>query len=129
MQFKLNVLCTMLFFSITLLSQAQQYTLSGTITDSLSNQPVDEVLVRINDHTGTSADSNGFYSITLPKGSYVVHFYFVGYKQVSIPVEVNGNTRLNVILPPDPKMNQNVNIKNKHPKEEENVQSTKMSTV
>lgn len=130
MQFKLKVLCTLLFCSITLFSQAQKYTLSGIVSDSLSSDPVDEVIVHVKGTSlGTASDTTGYYSIQLPKGSYQVEFYFIGYKPVTIPVEVNGNTTLNVILPPDPRMSKNVDIKNKAPKAEENVQSTKMGVV
>ena len=58
------------------------YTISGKVTDRLSNEPLPGVLAQIQNTTfGGIADENGNYKITagLQPGTYTIIFSFIGY--------------------------------------------------
>ena len=77
----------MLFFFLLcpLLFQAQEkFTLSGTITDSQSNETLIGVNIIIPDiQSGTITNEYGFYSITLPSSTYQIQISYLGYKTIS----------------------------------------------
>lgn len=90
----------MLFSSITVLGQ-DTFTLSGTVTD----QENGETLIGINviipsQQTGTVTNEYGFYSITLPEGSYEVRFSSLGYSTVTKTIILDANRKLSVAMPP-----------------------------
>lgn len=59
-------------------------TLSGTITDSGSNETLIGVNIIFPElQTGTNTNEYGFYSISLPKGTYKVQISYLGYTTIS----------------------------------------------
>lgn len=73
-----------LFIVIAVLSlkaNAQQFVLSGRITDK-NNKPIGFVSVYIRNSTyGTTSNENGVYQFKLDPGNYKVVYRFVGYKE------------------------------------------------
>ena len=72
----------------------QKYTLSGTVTDAISN----ETLIGVNVYfpelkTGTTTNEYGFYSITIPKGNYEVQVSYVSFQTVTEKVMLSKNTK------------------------------------
>ena len=66
----------------TLLAQAQtRATLSGTVKDAKTGEDLSGATVRILElpGVGTAANAYGFYSLTVPAGTYTVEASFVGY--------------------------------------------------
>lgn len=79
----------LIFFSL-LLSAQERFTLSGTITDSDSNETligVNIIVPKI--QSGTMTNEYGFYSITLPEGSYEIQISYLGYKTISETIILN----------------------------------------
>jgi len=85
--------------------EVAQYTLSGFIKDSKTGETMIGATVIIQDmgagteaRAGTGAVSNpyGFYSVSLPKGSYTLRYSFVGYLPIRTTVELNSNINLNM---------------------------------
>lgn len=77
---------------------AQQVTISGKITDS-ENKPIPFASIYIKNTTkGTSANSEGQYTLQLKPGTYEVHFKAVGYSQEDIKVDLGTSQTVNVIL-------------------------------
>lgn len=71
-------------------SAQEKFTLSGTITDSQSNETLIGVNIIIPAmQTGTVTNEYGFYSITLPSGTYEVQISYLGYKTISETIELN----------------------------------------
>lgn len=72
----------LLLFTLPLLSQ-EKYTLSGTLYDSSSNETLIGVNILIPElTTGTASNSYGFYSITLPKGTYTIQITGLGFNEI-----------------------------------------------
>lgn len=79
-----------------------QNTLSGTITDKSTNDPITFANIYIpNLEKGIASDENGFYTIpNLPDGSYQIVVSFIGYVTQSMTVKIPRTEPLNIILNP-----------------------------
>ncbi|MCB0521332.1 MAG: carboxypeptidase-like regulatory domain-containing protein, partial [Saprospiraceae bacterium] len=99
---------TTLFFTIiyiVLWGQDQKARLSGTITDALSNQPVELVTVYIkNTTTATESASDGKWQLDIPASQRIILvFSRVGYKETSVDVEplpANARQQIDISFPP-----------------------------
>ncbi|MDD4144521.1 MAG: TonB-dependent receptor [Prolixibacteraceae bacterium] len=96
---------TFLIFLISLLTvthaNAQsQYVLSGNISDATSGENLTGATIVVEEisNTGGITNTYGFYSITVPEGRYSIRFQFIGYKTITIPLEVNKNIILDIEL-------------------------------
>jgi hypothetical protein len=77
---------------------AQTLTVSGAITGEKGNAvPFASVYIR-NTTKGTSANSEGKYTLQLSPGNYEVLFKAIGYQQKSQVVELKANQILNVVM-------------------------------
>jgi hypothetical protein len=75
---------------------AQDVTLSGKITDGAGNAvPFATVYVR-NTTKGTSANSEGGYTLNLKPGQYDVQYRAMGYKQESRKVDLKANQSIDI---------------------------------
>lgn len=74
--------------------------LSGTITDKSSNNPLPGATVYLPDlHVGAAANAQGHYEIkNLPKGKYLVEVHFIGYAAHTEVVRINGETTASFTL-------------------------------
>lgn len=91
---------------LALCSWAQERaTLSGYIKDSNNGEDLigATVIVSGTSGVGQGAVTNvyGFYSITLPPGSYDVQFRFVGYQTIQRTVDLTENQRIDLELSPE----------------------------
>jgi hypothetical protein len=78
---------------------AQQVSVSGKVTDG-NGKPIPFASIYIQNTTkGTSANSEGDYSLQLSPGQYTIQYKAVGYKQESRQVDLNGNKVINITLP------------------------------
>jgi hypothetical protein len=94
----LSLVFTIAFFQIAL---AQQYQVSGKITDN-TGEFIPFVSIYVKNATkGVSASADGSYALTLPKGKTTLVYKAIGFKVVERVVEVNGNTIVNQTLAPE----------------------------
>jgi len=77
----------------------QKFTLSGTISENSSNETLIGVTVAIPElNTGVTTNEYGFYSITLPEGSYTVLINYLGFKDKFQKINLNENKRIDYRL-------------------------------
>jgi len=75
----------------------KNYTLSGFITDKSNGESLPGATVYITElQKGTATNPYGFYSATLPPGTYTVHYSFVGYADISMTINLNSDTAINI---------------------------------
>jgi len=93
------ITCFFLLLSVSLFGQ-QKYTISGTVKDSLSGESIISAMVRVKELSGIGITTNeyGFYSLTIPKGTYQIKFSFFGYKEKELQVDLDGNVTMNISL-------------------------------
>ncbi len=78
-------------------SSTSRVTLAGYVKDSKSGEAISNASVTI-DSTGISAstDKYGYYSITLPKGYYVLSISGAGKENTKRKIQLNSNGNLNI---------------------------------
>jgi hypothetical protein len=78
--------------SVLFATAQEKFTLSGYVRDSLSGETLIGATVSVNGH-GKSIVSNqfGFYSITMPRGTYPVLITFTGYQPVETEITLDRN--------------------------------------
>ncbi len=93
-------LLLLLFLGIgSYLLAQEKYTLSGTITDIESNETLIGVNILFPEiSNGVTTNSYGFYSITLPEGTYKVQLSYLGYKDIVETITLDKNIRRNFSL-------------------------------
>jgi hypothetical protein len=95
MHFKTSSYLLFFLFFVSAAFSQEKFTLSGTITDLKNNETLIGVNVTIPElKTGVTTNEYGFYSITIPKGTYTVQISFVGYKTIEQTVVLDKNTKL-----------------------------------
>lgn len=83
-----------------LCASAQNFSISGTIKDASNGEDLIGALIGIVEMPGkgTSTNSYGFYSLTLPAGSYTLVFQSLGYQTRKERIELKGNLSLKAEL-------------------------------
>lgn len=107
---KKHILTLFFFFSFLPLLQAQNFTLSGYVRDSITQETINKASI-LAQKTGTTtllkAQSNayGFYSITLSPGNYKIIVSAQGYPDAEFSINAianqNATVRINLFSKPD----------------------------
>lgn len=88
-----KLLLLVLLFPLSILAQS---TLSGTVLDKTSNQPLPGVNVVVEGtQNGTSTDFNGKFNLTVKKGDNIV-FSYIGYKNYTLTYAAQKNISISL---------------------------------
>ena len=96
-----------LLFSIFLLSltsfgvfsQSNSYSISGYVKSAETGEELIGATVAVKtENAGVSANVYGFYSLSLPAGTYEVTYSYIGYQEIIEMVELTENRSINVEL-------------------------------
>ncbi|MGB5362740.1 MAG: TonB-dependent receptor, partial [Aureibaculum sp.] len=94
---KVLILGALIFINLSVAQE--KYTLSGTISEEKSNETLIGVTLLFPENgTGTTTNEYGFYSITLPEGTYNVQISFVGFTTLFKTIELTENKTENFQL-------------------------------
>lgn len=86
-------LCGLLYFPTTLM--AQQVTVKGTVTDQAKSEPLVGVSVQVKGtQQGTTTDSLGRFTISVPNKRSILTFNYVGYAGQELPATSTLNVSL-----------------------------------
>ena len=93
---------TILLLAICSITFGQEkFTLSGTVSDSLSGEAMINATIRVKgQNIGAISNEYGFYSITLAKGSYTIVYSSMDYSPKEFVVDLTKNNQRNVQLAP-----------------------------
>lgn len=95
---KSALICIFCLNSILLFSQ-EKYTLSGIVSEKTSNETLIGVSILFPElNTGTTTNEYGFYSITLPKGTYQIIISYIGFDNINDTISLNENITKNFSL-------------------------------
>jgi hypothetical protein len=87
------------FLLITAITSAQNYTISGLITDETSSETmINASVYEFNSRKGTVTNSYGFYSLTIPKGQANLQFSYVGFLTQNKKFNLTKDTVINIKL-------------------------------
>jgi len=116
----------LVFFSLCALGQ-QKVTINGYVKDGSNGEALIGATVFVKQiSNGGTTNEYGFYSITLPAGTYDVQFTYVGYVAQSRQVSLNTNQRLDIELAAETEQLEEVVVTGDL--EQASVQNLEMST-
>jgi hypothetical protein len=99
MTIPIRVLILFLFLCPLAVLSQEKFTLSGTIIDSQSNETLIGVNILIPEiNSGTMTNEYGFYSITLPEGTYIVQLSYLGFQTITDTITLDKNITKNFKL-------------------------------
>jgi len=106
----------------------QKTTLSGHITDVASGEELIGVNIYIKElGTGGVTNVYGFYSLTIPRGTYEVTYSYIGYESIVETIDLAGSVVKNMELSIRGETLDEIVVTSE--KKDKNVESTEMSTV
>lgn len=75
-------------------------TINGYVRDAKTGEVLIGVNVIVKElvSVGTTTNAYGFYSLTIPSGSYTVVVQFIGYEIKAVPIELTQNTKLDFAI-------------------------------
>jgi hypothetical protein len=81
-------------------SAQTSFTISGSVTDAGNGEELigTSVTVKGSAGVGTVANGYGFYSLTLPKGNYVIVYHYLGFSDVEKDIKLDANQQINIKL-------------------------------
>jgi hypothetical protein len=102
MRAKHIVIQLLLLLSCNVFAQ-EKFSISGTIKDKKNGEELIGSIVSIPElkGVGVAANTYGFYSLTLAKGTYTVRVSTLGFKAYTQTIELNKNIKLDVALEED----------------------------
>lgn len=125
----LKYLLIVLFIYCSIIINAQnKFTISGYVKDSNSGEALIGANVYVKQlFKGSSTNTYGFYTLTLPMGTYDFTISYIGYNDISKNIILNKDQKLNITLEEKVITTETVVIKAQ--KAEKNVQSTETGRV
>ncbi|MDR0812239.1 MAG: TonB-dependent receptor [Paludibacter sp.] len=123
------LLVFLVFFHVAAVSaQERKVTISGNITDVSNGEDLIGVSVYVPDlKVGTTSNEYGFYSLSLPVGTYEIAVSYMGFATEKITVKATENKKLNIKLTPQSSELQEVVVTTDRPNA--NVSSTETSST
>jgi len=101
-QSQLRLLVSSLLLLISGSLSAQQYTVSGYLTDASNGESLIGAFMYLQENNASAVTNEyGFFSITTEAGSYTLVGSYLGYQDVSTPITLNQNQKVDVELPLD----------------------------
>ncbi len=89
-------------FLVFLLSQLyaqEKYVLSGTVRDSANGEDMIGATIFIKElNAGAATNAYGFFSMTLPQGTYTMSVTYVGFVAETRTIEMNSNRKVDIAL-------------------------------
>ena len=79
-----SLLIFLVLFPVLAVGQ-QNFTLSGKITDAETGEDLIGVSVLVAELAkGAATNSYGFYSLSLPEGTYTIRYSYIGYEKLNM---------------------------------------------
>lgn len=99
-------------------------TISGYVRDQSSDEPLSFANVYLFDKTvGTQTNEDGFYSITLPRGTQRIYYSYIGYQQAIREIFLERDIEKDIHLRPDVQLNEVLILEEVENREEETTSS------
>jgi hypothetical protein len=123
-----KIIFSVLFSSLFSFVSAQNFTISGKINDKSNGEAMIGATIFIKElNKAIATNAYGFYSITIPKGTYTVLFSFTGMATTTQTIVLDKDQNINVALSPQDIVMDEVIVTGEQT--DKNVQGTQMGTV
>jgi hypothetical protein len=119
---------TLLGLLVSLSIFAQDFTLSGYLRDANTGEELLYATVAVEGTSqGVTTNLYGFYSLTLPKGTYQITYSYVGYETATLQLELTNDVARDVELLPASTQLEEIVVKAEN--ENDNVTNTEVSVL
>lgn len=126
---KTKIFLLLAAFSIFQANAQKTFSVSGKITDAKNGEELIGASVSISSlKTGTTTNSYGFYSLTIPEGTHEVEFSYLGYISQKKTIVLNQNQKISIELQESKKELNELVVKTDR-LNNDNVSQNKMSVV
>ncbi|WP_332368625.1 carboxypeptidase-like regulatory domain-containing protein [Spirosoma telluris] len=100
-------------FSFSIAFAQSKFTISGTIREAKTGEALIGATVQVKElpNTGTSTNTYGFYSLTLPEGHYTILVQYIGFNTQTIPLALSKTIRRDIALGENELLLQEVSVK------------------
>lgn len=122
------VLTSLLLLIIAVANAQQKFTLSGKIQDKSTGEDLFGAIIVVKElpATGVAANEYGFYSLSLPQGTYTLTCSYLGYKAVSQTIVLDKDQSISWALENNNTIKEVVITETKA---DENLSKTNMGTI
>lgn len=121
-------LLTILLFLTCFILPAQNYTISGYITDEKTGETlISSSIFDKKSNKGTVSNAYGFYSLTLPASNVELDFTYVGYEPELVAFRLKADTVINISLKGNLELQEVLVVANRN--RVMGVESTQMSAI
>ncbi|MDX1908071.1 MAG: TonB-dependent receptor [Bacteroidia bacterium] len=125
-----RIYTALLLFASLVTATAQSYTLSGYVRDNASGEVlIGATVISMPSRRGTYSNSYGFYSLTLPGGTYQIVYNYIGYRPDTQTIDLSQNRTLDIRLDETGAMAEEVVISAAANANEQAVKSTQMGQI
>ncbi len=101
----------------------KSFTVSGHILDKKNGEVLIGATVYIEElKTGTASNPYGFYSLTLPEGSYTLTYSFIGYREETQTIRLTSDIRLDMDVEESAPLLPEIIVQGSRPKPVEEIQ-------
>jgi len=126
---KYSFFLIMIFASFTADAQ-ERYTISGHIRDAATGEElVSASYLIVGLKTGGMANNYGFYSVTVPSGTYTVRYSFIGYNSREVTLDVTRDVKQDIELIQKTIVIEEIVVTGKTAYEDKNITSTETGTA
>ena len=106
----------------------EKFTISGYVKNNENQEVINGANVQVKENgLGTTSNEYGFFSITLPKGTYNLVISYVGMETIEKTITLDQNTKIDFNVVPKPTELTEVKISAK--RKSDNVKKIEMSTI
>ncbi len=122
-----KILISLLFLTVIVQISAQKHTISGYIKDkSTGEELIGANIIVIDGKAGTTTNTYGFYTLSLPAGKYTISYSFIGYKEITKDINLNSDKSINIELPSSAYITNEVIVSGE---KKSNIEDSKMSVI
>jgi hypothetical protein len=120
-----NYILGLLLLTTFTISAQKKYTLSGYVKEKATGEQLFGVTILIGESKGTITNEYGFYSITMPEGTYDVTISYLGFKSIVQKVSLDSNKKIDFEMTEDSDELDEIVLTTK--RASRNIKSTQMS--
>ncbi len=122
----MKLLLSIVLLTLTTLSFSQNYTISGSLRDGETGEDLVGARVLVKGQPGVGVVTNvfGFYSLTLPKGDYILMYQSISFTTTEFKIKLDKNIKKDLELKPESSILNAVEVTGE--KADENITSAEM---
>ncbi|GAB4202869.1 MAG: DUF5686 and carboxypeptidase regulatory-like domain-containing protein [Bacteroidia bacterium] len=97
----IRLILFLISIQITIHAQTNEFVLKGHVVDDKKQDLPFASISIANTNKGTSANDKGEFEMRLKQGNYIITIQYLGYRKKEIPIQLNKNEQIEIIMYPE----------------------------